>query len=418
MKKKKYLVLLLVIFLLTTTFALGRETKQVSLPIKTQYNTHEPIYIKGNSNFTEANGITSGKGTADDPYIIEGWDISAASQDGITIINTSVFFIIRNCFIHDGAEKNDGIAFLNVTNGKVELNIITRNRYGIVFREQKAGKENCENNIITNNSLTLNKIGISFQHLLRLHHCNNTISYNRISNNGAGIYMTMSANNLIAYNNFILNNEYAIIHEMCRGGGQYNLIHHNNFIGNEGEKGQVCEKGLPVNYWNREYPFGGNYWSDYTGSDTYQGPDQDIPGSDGIGDTPYTIPPGKNEDAYPLMKPWYGKNSPPLTPRITGPTFGKVGEEYEYIFYTIDLNGDDVYYYIDWGDQTFEEWIGPYKSGEEITISHTWKKKGTYFITAKARDTQGAESYVGNLCVTIPRCWFEKILRILINYQK
>ena len=49
---------------------------------------------------------------------------------------------------------------------------------------------------------------------------------------------------------------------------------------------------------------GGNYWSDYTGNDYYRGINQDIPGSDGIGDTPYNISgPGNNTDRYPLMSP-------------------------------------------------------------------------------------------------------------------
>jgi hypothetical protein len=41
--------------------------------------------------------------------------------------------------------------------------------------------------------------------------------------------------------------------------------------------------------WDNGYPSGGNYWSDYTGTDNYSGPSQNIPGSDGIGDVNYTI---------------------------------------------------------------------------------------------------------------------------------
>jgi hypothetical protein len=44
-----------------------------------------------------------------------------------------------------------------------------------------------------------------------------------------------------------------------------------------------------MNDWDFGYPDGGNFWSDYTGVDLYYGPNQDILGSDGIGDTPYTI---------------------------------------------------------------------------------------------------------------------------------
>ena len=47
-----------------------------------------------------------------------------------------------------------------------------------------------------------------------------------------------------------------------------------------------------VNHWDNGYPSGGNYWSDYTGVD-----------GDGIGDTPYIILGGDNQDWYPFMNP-------------------------------------------------------------------------------------------------------------------
>jgi hypothetical protein len=47
----------------------------------------------------------------------------------------------------------------------------------------------------------------------------------------------------------------------------------------------------------------GNHWSDYTGIDERSGLSQDKPGSDGIGDTQYTID-VNNRDRYPLMEPW------------------------------------------------------------------------------------------------------------------
>jgi hypothetical protein len=63
---------------------------------------HDPIYIIGNDNFTSANGVVGGSGMADDPYIIENWDISPGSSSGIEIGNTTAYFVIRNCYVHDG----------------------------------------------------------------------------------------------------------------------------------------------------------------------------------------------------------------------------------------------------------------------------------------------------------------------------
>jgi hypothetical protein len=97
------------------------------------------------------------------------------------------------------------------------------------------------------------------------------------------------------------------------------------------------------------------------------------------------------------------ENHPPLNPTITGPTSGKIKVAIEYNFTTTDPDSDNVSYYIDWGDGTNSRWVGPYTSGEEITQSHIWTKKGDYTIKAKAKDINGAESNWTTLEVTIPR---------------
>ena len=47
------------------------------------------------------------------------------------------------------------------------------------------------------------------------------------------------------------------------------------------------------------YPIGGNHWDNVTGDDLYSGPDQDIPGPDGVIDTPLSL--GDATDYYPLV---------------------------------------------------------------------------------------------------------------------
>ncbi|MFA5102308.1 MAG: PKD domain-containing protein, partial [Candidatus Thermoplasmatota archaeon] len=104
-------------------------------------------------------------------------------------------------------------------------------------------------------------------------------------------------------------------------------------------------------------------------------------------------------------------NQPPSTPSITGPSEGKIKVPINYTFLTIDPDGDEVHYRIDWGDGTTSGWVGPYSSGEEITRAHTWSKKGDYTIKTKAKDNNGAESEWGELPVTMPSTYHLSFLQ-------
>jgi len=99
-------------------------------------------------------------------------------------------------------------------------------------------------------------------------------------------------------------------------------------------------------------------------------------------------------------------NNAPDTPVIKGPTMGKAGREYEYTFVSTDPDGDDVYYWIEW-EKGYPngEWIGPFSSGDEVTLTHAWDTKGTYTIKAQAKDIYGAESEWGTLEVSMPKTY-------------
>jgi len=97
----------------------------------------------------------------------------------------------------------------------------------------------------------------------------------------------------------------------------------------------------------------------------------------------------------------YGGNKAPI---ITGPVNGSAEKEYFYNFSYMDPNGDEeVYYYIDWGDGDVEEWIGPYDSGEVISVNHIWGKQGTYSLKVKGKNTGGIESEWATLEVSMPK---------------
>jgi len=99
------------------------------------------------------------------------------------------------------------------------------------------------------------------------------------------------------------------------------------------------------------------------------------------------------------------KNVPPNKPsRPQGEANGKINREYTYTTSTSDSNGDEIYYMFDWGDNTTSQWIGPFKSGETINASHTWKEEGTYKIRVKAKDANGLESpWSDPMVVTMPK---------------
>jgi hypothetical protein len=101
----------------------------------------------------------------------------------------------------------------------------------------------------------------------------NTITGNNVANNTRGTELYSFGNDTIYHNSFINNTQMALVSWA------------NSII------------------WDNGYPLGGNYWSDYNGTDLFYGLYQNRTGSDGIGDTPYTVD-ANNSDHYPLMKPW------------------------------------------------------------------------------------------------------------------
>jgi len=99
-------------------------------------------------------------------------------------------------------------------------------------------------------------------------------------------------------------------------------------------------------------------------------------------------------------------NSPPDTPVLRGKKRGERETEYEYTFYANDPDGDDIYYYLNWGDAywtgTWHPWIGPYKSGEQVTLTNIWDTDGDYVVRVKAKDNYDAKSNWATLPVKIP----------------
>lgn len=148
-------------------------------------------------------------------------------------------------------------------------------------------------NVVYGNNVTANNSGV-----LITNSSNNTVCRNDVVDNEFfGIQLWDAASNSIYENNVVHNHPGAYLCSSLN-----NVIFHNNFIGNSAE---VISAG---NIWDQGYPSGGNYYDNYSCVDLKSGPYQNETGSDGIGDTTYTINEA-NVDNYPLMGMFHGSST-------------------------------------------------------------------------------------------------------------
>jgi parallel beta-helix repeat protein len=296
--------------------------------VEVKFNGFYNLYIEGN---------LSAVGNSSKPIIFTSNSTSPGPRNWSSVqINKTGYAEIKYCnityanygiSISESSFENDiqnniisnnwmGVRIYDSLNNTIKNNNISDNYNHGTFLSYSSGN-NIQDNYLSNNG----KLGIG--NGLHLHYSSynailnndiwnnnyrgiylfwsnsNEMRYNRIySNLYDGIYITQSSDNKIRNNNISLNGylgNYPGVN--LTSSTQNNRIFHNTLIENAN---QAFDATNNSNQWDDGYPSGGNYWSDYSGVDEKRGENQDVPGSDGIGDDPYAID-NNSRDNYPLM---------------------------------------------------------------------------------------------------------------------
>ncbi len=300
--------------------------------------------------------------------------------DNTTSTSVSNNTLISNGIMIDGTSMEDFSSHIikpdNTVNG-LEIRYYV-NATGVTMNEETVGQViavNCSNTLFTNLEILDVDTGIivAFSH-------DGILGRNTLQSCDCDGILIVSSTNFTVIGNTIC----------CSGHGiriqDSNLVDivHNNFVDNAI---QASDDGGAVNFWDKGYPEGGNYWSNYLGPDLYNGDDQDTLGDDGIGDFPHLID-SNSIDHYPLMAP--NNNTIPLATFTVLPLSGNITETFTANAsesYDIE-DGQDILIRWDWeGDGIWDTSL----SADRLA-GHQYNQPGLYAIALEVRDTAGLSS--------------------------
>jgi parallel beta-helix repeat protein len=183
------------------------------------YIPHAPIYIDGDTNFTDTALLEGwqGNGTLEDPFIIENLSITSggSATPRVNISNTRVHFVIQNCELAY-ASSSRGLNLDNVHNGRIINNTCTGNYFGIYLVDSWY-------NTIVDNNCSFNQYGMSIDYSWY-----NTIINNICSNNPSyGIHLWHSPHTTVDNCTLIDNYRGILVDD-----SDYSTIANNNVSGN------------------------------------------------------------------------------------------------------------------------------------------------------------------------------------------
>ena len=348
------------------------------------YNS--PRSVIRNCTVTECGGLGVRVTQCDDSVVTEvtqswsdGNGIGLGDCDNVTVTNCTMAF--NGMIYYSGY----GLVLGSLTNSMIANNSILENRRGVEI-------SSCSDTGFIGNEIRGNhEDGIDVQYCS---YC--LIGHNRvIGNTVAGIWLSDFSDNVNVTWNVLEGNNYGIYYQLL----YYTTVHHNDFGGNMANA--YTHVPWPDNSWDDGYPSGGNYWSDYSGVDNFNGPAQDIPGSDGIGDVPYQVRGGGTTsyyDRYPFMNPlMISSNTAPVAAFTITPSTGNVSTEFI-------LNASSSYDVEDPSSELEVRWDIGYNGTWEIDWTKekvaTWKftTPGDNYVRLQVRDTR---LYLGDAASTV-----------------
>ena len=255
-------------------------------------------------NYFSNNGIGVLFYNAKDCTVVDN-EVTGSNWIGMRITYSSDILIQDNYLHHN---NGDAIAFWAAHENTVEDCTITNNAKTGIFSWTHSSKGIFRNNDIISNrqdgifidqayedgnfEITGNRIESNGRNGIRIQSSRfNNVFKNEIIQNKYGIYLLGADRNDILGNNFTKNTAYGVVIYSDYECSYYNNFYYNNFRENKCNAKDECS-----NKWFKDK---GNYWDDYDGDDD---------NSDGIGDAPYDIVGGSNQDKFPLMEPYHGKS--------------------------------------------------------------------------------------------------------------
>lgn len=322
--------------------------------------------------------------------------VFGSAGDGIRLDSATQALIADNDI---SSNRGDGIALGGSSFVTVRGNALSANGEGI-------GLSTANNTSVVGNRVSYGAYGIEIFNSRDI-----TVAGNVLSNNGVGVRVVTGSADVAVLRNEVSGNPYGGIevagasgvwiagNNVSDNGGGPSIngvgvrlvestgvrVDHNNFLGNTV---QAADDRGTENAWDAGHPSGGNYWSDYGGSDNCSGPLQDIcPGPDGIGDTPYPID-ANSRDSYPLMATYVPANAPPAASFLFFPATGNTTT-----VFTVDASPSwDVEdppslleFRWDWEDDG--TWDTSWSTSG--VAQHRYNLPGDYTIRLEVRDTDG-----------------------------